>query len=152
MIWGDNEPLFYHANIVLPDLVGCNLTGNNYGDDTLSFGDIREPGKFHPEHMIFCGINKLYEGVTICYPDNHEHKLSTLAMGTDGEPCILNCERGQSNFEDGGRIVVDTGWTKLYESYWGSAGQARYVVNACVWLVDMEGRFGKEISEITTSD
>ena len=25
---------------------------------------------------------------------------------------------------------------------WDSAGQARYIINACVFLVDIQGRFG----------
>jgi len=40
-----------------------------------------------------------------------------------------------------GRLLVDTGFTKLYPEYWSLAGQARYIVNAIVWLVDIEGRF-----------
>jgi hypothetical protein len=142
MIWGDNEPYFSHANIVLPDLVGCTLTGNDYGDKVIGYGDKSERGKFDNSHMIFAGINNLYEGITICYPTIESHKLHTLATSTDNNPCILNCDKGQSNYNDGGRIVVDTGFTKLFSNYWASAGQARYVVNASVWLVDLEGRFG----------
>jgi len=149
-IYGDNEPYFLHANIVLPELVGCSLQGNNVGNKTLSFGSTREKGQFDQEHLIFAGINNLYEGSTICYPDK-DSKLTTLAVGTDGEPCILCCEKGQSNFNDGGRIVVDTGFTKLYRQYWASAGQARYVVNASVWLVDLEGRHGMSVDDFQNS-
>jgi hypothetical protein len=28
-IWGDNQPLVYHANIVLPEIAGCIITGDN---------------------------------------------------------------------------------------------------------------------------
>jgi hypothetical protein len=44
--------------------------------------------------------------------------------------------------ETGGRVIVDTGFTKLYKYYWTTAGQPRYVVNASVYLVDVEARFG----------
>jgi len=149
-IYGDNSPYYLHANVVLNDLVGCHLTGNNYGNKTLKFGSIREKGEFDQEHLIFAGINNLYEGITICYPDK-DSKLTTLAVGTDGQPCILCCEKGQSNFNDGGRIVVDTGFTKLYREFWASAGQARYVVNATVWLVDLEGRHGMSVDDFQNS-
>jgi len=149
MILGDNDPYYVHANLVLQDLVGCKLMGNNYGAKTLQFGDSKDAGKFNESHIIFAGINQLYEGITICYPDNKTSKLKTLATGSDGQPCILNCESGESNFPGGGRIVVDSGWTKMYQTYWASAGQSRYVVNACVWLVDVEKKFGVNIDELT---
>jgi len=37
-IFGDNDPYYLHANLVLPELVGCSLQGNNPGNKTLSFG------------------------------------------------------------------------------------------------------------------
>jgi len=146
-ILGDNDPHYFQCNLVLPQLVGCFLTGNKYGDKTLKYGVSDRYGEFDSEHLIFAGINNLHEGITICYPDNESNKLKTLATGTDGRPCILCCERNQSNFENGGRIVVDSGWTKLARMYWAHAGQARYVVNACVWLVDLEGRFGMNVDD-----
>jgi len=146
MIYGDNDPYYYHSNLILPDLVGCTLVGNNYGTKTLAYGNSKVNGQFDKEHIIFAGINNLYEGVTICYPAQ-DSKLNVLATGSDGKPCILNCEVGKSNYENGGRVVVDTGFTKLFVEYWATAGQARYVVNATVWLVDLEGRHGIDIND-----
>jgi len=57
----------------------------------------------------------------------------------------MSFDSGQSNYIEGGRIVIDTGWTKLYQDYWSGAGQSRYVVNASVWLVDIEKRFGTKM-------
>ena len=34
-----------------------------------------------------------------------------------------------------GRVIVDNGFTKLYQSYWSTAGTARYVSNCSAWLV-----------------
>jgi len=145
-IYGDNSPYFHHCNIILPDLVGCKLEGDTPGDKTITYGDVKVSGHFDSEHILFAGINNLYEGITICYP-NQECKLTTLAMSTDGHPCICCCERGMSNISGGGRIVVDTGFTKLYRRFWATAGQARYVVNATVWLVDLEGRHGMSVDD-----
>jgi len=144
LIYGDNAPLFDQANIVLPELVGCELCGDTPAGKTLKYGNGEEVGFFDEKHLVFAGINNLYEGITICYP-NRPSKLVTLATSSDGNPCILKCEAKESNFTDGGRIIVDSGWTKLYEQFWASAGQARYVVNATVWLIDLEGRFGTNI-------
>jgi len=141
LIYGDNLPLYVQANILLPELVGCELYGDTAAGNTLQYGKAEIRGFFDENHPVFTGINNLYEGVTICYP-NRPSKLVTLATSTDGNPCILKCEAKESNIADGGRILVDSGWTKLYSSYWASAGQARYVVNATVWLIDLEGRFG----------
>jgi hypothetical protein len=105
----------------------------------LRFGqDANQKGFFDEKHIVFAGINNLYEGITICYP-NTPGKLTTLATGTDGKTCIACMERS----DKGGRVIVDTGFTKLYCN-WNSAGQARYVINATVFLVDIEGRFGDD--------
>ncbi len=32
---------------------------------------------------------------------------------------------------------------------WDSAGQARYIINACVFLVDIQGRFGGQEPTLT---
>jgi hypothetical protein len=133
-IYGDNDPWYLHANWVLPDLVGTTLTGNTPGEKVLSYGNAKKPGEFDNEHLIFAGINYLYEGHTICYPST-DGKLTHLATSSDGRPCISFLD----STPDHGRIVVDNGFTKLYMQ-WNSAGQARYVVNATVYLVDVESR------------
>jgi len=148
MLWGDNNPFYYHANLVLNELVGCSLMGDDHCGATIQFGDSNVTGHFDKDNIIFAGINNLYEGITICYPNNNNNKLTVLATSTYGKPCILCCERGQSNYQDGGRIIVDMGSTKLYSTFWAAAGQARYVVNASVWLTDVEGRFKIDISTL----
>jgi hypothetical protein len=65
-------------------------------------------------------------------------KLKVAATSSNGNPVICYMD----HCESGGRVVVDTGFTKLYPEFWVSEGQARYVVNACVYLIDVEGRFG----------
>jgi len=137
LIWGDNDPYYAHANLLLPKIAGCELIGNDMAAKVISYGEPTQRGKFDKNHLIFAGINNLYEGITICFP-NKSGKLQTLATSTDGHPCILAMERSQ----EGGRVIVDTGFTKLYKDFWTTAGQPRYVVNASVYLVDVEGRFG----------
>jgi len=65
LIWGDNDPHYFQANLVLNDLVCCSLMGNDYGTGMLKFGDCGQTGFFDKSHIIFSGINNLYEGITI---------------------------------------------------------------------------------------
>lgn len=45
------------------------MSGYDHGDQTLVYGDsCKEAGRFDREHLVFAGINSLYEGITICYP------------------------------------------------------------------------------------
>jgi len=118
--------------------VGTTITGNTPGQRVLGYGKPNVPGEFDAEHLIFAGINYLYEGNTICYPES-DGKLTHLATSSDGKPVISFMD----STTDHGRVIVDTGFTKLYCS-WESAGQARYVVNATVYLVDVDRRFDPE--------
>jgi len=134
-IFGDNDPYFAHANAVLPSIAGTILVGNTPGGRVISYGDPATAGEFDEKSLIFAGINYLFEGITICYP-NSDGKLTHLARSTNDKPCISFMD----STEEHGRVVVDSGFTKLYCS-WTSAGQARYIINVCVYLVDVERRF-----------
>jgi len=149
-IFADNQPYTYQANLILPEIAGCIVTGNDMGDQTLIFGDPKEPGRFDPNHLVFSGVNSLYEGVTICYPcpvrfpgkdEDEVNRLETLATSTYDRPVICKLEaEGEC-----GRVIVDTGYTKLGAQHWD--GQERYVVNACVWLTNIEKRYGTQEPE-----
>jgi len=155
-LWGDNEPYFYEVNLILQQIATIDsekpcyaqLAGNTMANKVLSYGDPTTPGEFDREHLIFSGINYLYEGVTICYPvikssdditdpaaksvPKKVGEYDVLATSTNGRPVILKLEKKNGC----GRVIIDSGWTKLYSSNWSTVGQSRYVVNACVWLLD----------------
>jgi len=140
-IWADNDPLFYHVNYILPDLCDCYLIDDTPADRVLSYGNPLTPGEFDEESLVFAGIDYLYEGITICYPVDKEgndltseSKLKVLATSSNGKPCICVVESQEGR----GRVMVDTGFTKMYSQFWRSSGQSRYVVNACVYLCDIE--------------
>jgi len=135
-IFGDNTPYTMQVNWVLPDLVNTTISGNTPGQKVMGYGNGKVPGEFDADHLIFAGINYLYEGCTICFPQS-DGKLTHIATSSDGRPCISFLESTPEH----GRVVVDNGFTKLYMQ-WDSAGQARYVVNATVFLVDVERRIG----------
>jgi len=138
-LWGDNDPYNIHANLVLPHLVNCTLGGCDTSQQLLAYGSPTVSKQFDQSHLVFAGVNSLYEGHTICFPSPSKGKtsydLQVLATSSDNKPCIL-C---RDSSDKAGRILVDTGFTKLYMQ-WTTAGQSRYVVNASVWLVDVENR------------
>jgi hypothetical protein len=137
-VWGDNDPLFEHANAVLPSLLNdakVQLVGNTPGGQVLKLDGANQKGFFGP-HIITTGVVNLYEGVTICYPA-HLGPLKVLATSTNNHPAICYADNEALKNDDCGRIVVDCGFTKNYIS-WDNAGAARYIVNACIWLLGLE--------------
>lgn len=115
---------------------------------------IRLPrGHFDKTHLIASGIDTLFEGRTLCYPETNNHKLKVFAQSSDDYPAVLY----YSDEEKGsGRVVVDTGFSKLWQE-WHTAGvlyfcsiyrplliqslgTARYINNATVWLLALERR------------
>jgi len=139
-LWGDNDPLFEHANAALQRIFQDEemvLIGNTPANKILDVGDGKLTGQFHP-HIITSGIVKLYEGVTICYPKKTS-KLKILATSTDGNPAICYADNEILQSDSCGRIVIDCGYTKNYFS-WNEAGAARYIINATIWLLALEHR------------
>lgn len=63
-------------------------------------------------------MNNLHEGVTICHPENMHEDFKTFAVNTNNEPCVLYTEENENH----GRIIVDTGFTKLYTNFWSGVG------------------------------
>jgi hypothetical protein len=95
---------------------------------------------YFKEHLITAGItSQLYEGDTICYPTNLGN-LKSIAESNDKHPAILCSDVSNEGY---GRVVVDTGFTKLWLK-WDSAGTPRYISNATVWLLGLEWRLNHE--------
>lgn len=145
-IWGDNDPLFEHANAamqVLFDDPECVLVGNTPGNNVLSVGNGSQRQQFSP-HIITTGIVNLYEGVTICYPQK-TNKLKILATSSDGFPVIVYADNEIFTQVNRGRVLIDSGYTKNYIS-WDQAGTARYIINASVWLLGLEHKLKNGLS------
>jgi len=147
-IFADNDPFCAHANAILSRIVDTTLDGDVPAGKNLTLGVATETGKFG-EHLITTGLKTLYEGVTVSYPKEKSlGKLEIVATGTDNFPVVL-CAEPQYKRGDGqtvgtleskrGRVVVDTGFTKLWVQ-WKSAGTARYFGNAAVWLLGLDYR------------
>jgi hypothetical protein len=113
-IFADNEPYYDHANVILERLVGAELCGNTPGNRNLSCGNPLEKGRFDAEHLLTVGVpGQFYEGLTICYP-RKLGSLKILATSNDGYPAVMYHEHTKT----AGRIVVDTGFTKLWLNWY----------------------------------
>ena len=84
--------------------------------------------------MITTGIERLFEGITISAPVNLG-ALQVIATSSHGKPAV--CYADHNVTKDSGRILVDCGFTKLY-CHFDTSGTARYIVNAVVWLLDLD--------------
>jgi len=150
LVWGDNDPYFGHANVLLPKLLKekVQLIGNTPGGKALTIGEKGVKGTFVP-HIITSGVIKLFEGITICYPDQLG-PLKVLATSSDGHPAVCYADNEALKSKTCGRVIVDCGWTKNYCS-WHEAGTARYVSNATIWLLGLEHKFQLEEEKQTVS-
>jgi hypothetical protein len=158
-IWGDNAPYYAHANALLSRLFpgeDIYLQGNDHGSQVMqAHSDGRLPGKLARQHLIMTGLRSLFEGVTISYL-SRIGPLKVLATYNDGPGysgktycAVADAEvyrRCKAPYKIGrGRIVIDGGFTKLYDEHWQkTAGTERYVKNACAWLLNMNSRLISE--------
>ena len=144
-IFGDNDPYYADANAVsLACVGGAEQRGNVHGCHTVKLqsagaapigsgpmGDrpwTGPPG--FAEHLMFTGMEALYEGETVSTIQKCD-ELKPLMYGSAGNLMCAVYDKG------GKRMVIDTGFTRLF-CKWDDAGTARYIINSCVWLVNME--------------
>ena len=132
-IWGDNDPWYVDANVVLDRLFGTYMDGNMPGQKVISIQ--KGPGQpgIIENHPITTGIVSFYEG----------HTVATVHTGRYLKPLVYGSDRTVITAyydENGRRVLADGGYTRLYCN-WDTAGTDRYVVNAASWLANVE-KFG----------
>ncbi|KAG5189825.1 hypothetical protein JKP88DRAFT_286489 [Tribonema minus] len=134
-LWGDNDPYFFHANVVAHTLLGpgISLEGNDWGDRHLSPRPSTKAGSgFDSNSLLFTGIAKLYEGITIarvCAAGRTGVKTIMVSSHRQPLPGVINDGRH--------RLIVDGGFTRLF-CHWDAAGSARFVKNASAWLCGVD--------------
>jgi uncharacterized protein YegL len=135
-IWGDNDPFYVDANLLLGRLLGTHLSGNTPGQQVVGLRGESSAVGLTPGHPITTGLVNIWEGITIAEVQLRE-ELSPLIVGSNGLVVTATHDAG------GCRAVVDGGFTRLYDENWDrTAGTSRYVVNAAAWLLNVE-RFGE---------
>ena len=132
-IWGDNDPFYVDANLILKDLFGTSMSGDYIGDRVLGIQRNTGDCGITPNHPITTGIVNFYEGITIANV-NIVGGLEPLIYSSDHEVVTAFYDRNER------RALVDGGFTRLYYK-WDSAGTDRYIVNAAAWLANIE-KFG----------
>jgi hypothetical protein len=137
-IWGDNQPFYADANVLLRALFGpdVNMHGNLQGGKVVH--EIDESGAtrrgFHP-HLITTGLEHLFEGITVASLDEEvvaRYGFSPLLYGSAGN--LITVVRDPA--PEYGAVMVDGAFTRLY-CQWDEAGSARYVCNAACFLAAM---------------
>eukprot|EP00667_Euglena_gracilis_P000035 EG_transcript_35 len=144
LLWAENEPFFHHANLVLPHLQqtrpapDIRLTGNTCGKGCIMMPGSATTRSQYGSHFITTGVERLYEGNTICYPTGTAG-FTVLGTSSAGHPVLLY---GDAQHGPGvqycGRVVIDNGWTKLVPALWATAGTPRYISNSTSWLAFLE--------------
>lgn len=136
-IWGDNDPWYADANIVISNLFHIKIHGNSPGGQVVSLsGNNNKKSGIIRNHLISTGVVNIYEGITVDEIETDDY-VRPLIYGSN--------ERVIAAIYDysGKRALIDGGFTRLYEK-WDSAGIDRYIVNAAAWLVNSE-RFREKI-------
>ena len=129
-IWGDNDPWFSDANAILRRIYNTTMFGDTPGGKNISIQTRAGQPGIIANHAIGTGIINFYEGVTIATIDC-KGNLRPLVYGS---ACNIVTAYDDSNKR---RLLADGGFTRLYVDT-DKAGTERYVVNAAVWLANLE--------------
>jgi hypothetical protein len=132
-IWGDNDPYFADANLVLKRLFRVAMFGDSPGGQVVPMLGSGKKSGLVPGHLVTTGLVNIYEGITIAEVPTTK-VLKPLVYGSNGRVVTAYFD------QDGCRAIVDGGFTRLYHM-WESAGTDRYIINAAAWLLNIE-RFG----------
>ena len=103
MIWGDNDPFYVHANLILEKLFGFRLMGNTPGTKELRPGNPRSAGHFGGLPKVCAGIVTLYEGITICYPNKVPEDWLVFGTSSNNHPVLV--AREASSERPGGSFL-----------------------------------------------
>jgi len=146
-LWGDNDPLNADVNAILKGLPETNelsLVGNYWGEQVLreqtevateTNGRYSDGGVGFRKHLVCTGLESMYEGSTISHVKGPRSQRRAIIKSSDNRIVTACHDKNQC------RIMIDGGYTRLYEDLWEcSAGIERFVTNAACWLYNFEGR------------
>lgn len=111
-LWVDNTPWVESINPILKHYFdGMYLEGNYKGNQVITKGTEVVKGKFDQNHTIAYGLNNLNEGITIAHPVKLHSDFKLFAKNSNDEALIMFADENDNH----GRIIIDTGITKLFE-------------------------------------
>jgi hypothetical protein len=134
-IWGDNEPYYADANVVLQAIFGTdlNMKGNLPGGKVVH--EITPARRGFQSHLITTGLEHLFEGITVASlveEATGRYGFTPLLYGSAGN--LITVVRDPT--PACGAVMVDGAFTRLF-CQWDEAGSARYVCNAACYLAAM---------------
>lgn len=136
MLWEDNDTIpDTHTTATVKRLFNITLAGNDPGDKIMkSAVNTLNALSFDRNHPIATGLDTIYEGCTICFPDKVLSPVKVFATSSARKPNIMYVEKEAAS-PNTGAIIIDCGYTKLFPDLWDkTAGTQRYVKNAVCWL------------------
>lgn len=156
VLWADNDPFTYEANlflerVVFPDGTRTNLRvhGNNPGAQHLSpdpSGNLDKPQTFNKSPIQFKQFNRsslahnlydIFEGITLAFANSSYAPFTPFSRDSSGGISSLYYTGDRDPSNRTGDIIVDCGWTKLF---WNmeESGTFRYLQNIAGWTAQCE--------------
>jgi len=138
-VFGENTPYFVDANKLLTKISGSlavtpplQLEGDSPGSKFAEKITSGAASGFKP-HLVMTGIVKLFEGETLSYMNRDTiRKAGFEEIVIDHDQKVVVAARPRSG--NGGPVIVDGGFTKLFASNWKKGGSDRFVRNCACWL------------------
>ena len=133
-LWGDNDPCNAAVNPVIADVMpGIYLHGNYHACKYVHPRTSASAAGFDA-HLIFTGVEKLFEGDTIARFGGTNPRLRFIMSSTEPLPALGICD---DNLGGCGRLAIDVGFTRLFCS-WDDAGTSKFVKNIAAWLCNLD--------------
>ena len=133
-LWGDNDPYNVAVNTVIADVMPGIYLHGDYHANKYVHPRISAPAAGFDAHLIFTGVEKLYEGHTIARFGGTNPRLRFIMSSTEPLPALGICD---DNLGGCGRLAIDVGFTRLVCS-WDDAGTSKFVKNIAAWLCNLD--------------
>ncbi|MDP2439201.1 MAG: hypothetical protein Q8P67_25920 [archaeon] len=140
--FGDNDPYFADANMVLSQMFGPELNmSRNLPGDKMATTTADNAGLGFVPHLLTTGISKLHTGVTVSTFSNQaalqKHNFEPILFECTDNPIVV-----YRPAQDGcGPTIADGAFTKLFYK-WDHCGSDRFVRNCACLLSTILGNGG----------
>jgi hypothetical protein len=132
-LWGDNDPYFHEANLVMQEMELGKMVGNFNGSTMVGPSKGKGTAGFNSEHPITFGVgNELHEGVTIAgLPENLLEEGWVEIMRASDKRLLTAYHAPE---EGKGPVVLHGAFTQLYCNM-TAKGQGPFVTNLGTYTV-----------------
>jgi hypothetical protein len=147
-LWGDNHPYFHEPNLVMRELGWGSMEGNYHGDKTVgAMTEHGEPG-FNGPHPILCGIQRLYEGITVAgIPEDLLSRQGWVPIMRATDKRLLTAYLEPCDAH--GPVVLHGAFTQLFCKITEAEGQADFIRNLGTYTVLRNGDTSGSAATVT---